>query len=114
MSRDLLLYFDDILDAIANIRKFTSGMGFHAFRSDLKTQHACIRNLEVIGEATKHIPESARDTAPEIEWRKISGLRDILTHEYFGVDVEILWDVIENKLSDLETAVQKLRAQSIE
>ena len=66
MSRDLLLYFDDILDAIANIRKFTSGMGFHAFRSDLKTQHACIRNLEVIGEATKHIPESARDTAPEI------------------------------------------------
>lgn len=114
MSRDLLLYYDDILDAIANIREFTFGMGFDAFRSDLKTQHACIRNLEVIGEATKHIPGSARATAPEIEWRKISGLRDILTHEYSGVDVEIFWDVIGNKLADLESAVQKLRAQTIE
>ncbi|NBC29898.1 MAG: DUF86 domain-containing protein [Spirochaetes bacterium] len=60
------------------------------------------------------MPESARDTAPEIEWRKISGLPDIRTHECFGVDVIILWDVIENKLPDLETAVRKLKAQGTE
>jgi uncharacterized protein with HEPN domain len=55
---------------------------------DLKTQHACIRDLEVNGEATKHLPPDLRGRAPEIEWQKIAGLRDVLIHEYFGVDME--------------------------
>ena len=114
MSRDILLYLDDILDAIANVREFTAGMRFDMFRSDLKTQHAGIRNLEAIGEATKNIPETVRASAPEIEWRKIAGLRNVLTHEYFGVDVRFLWDVIDNKLPELEPAVRKLKAEVIE
>jgi uncharacterized protein with HEPN domain len=64
MSRDISLYLDDILDAIANVREFTAGMRFDGFRSDLKTRHACIRNLEVIGETAKHIPETVRASAP--------------------------------------------------
>lgn len=114
MSREVSLYFDDILEAISNIREFTSGMEFDTFHSDLKTQHACIRNLEVIGEAAKHIPETIRAEAPEIEGRKVAGLRDILTHEYFGTDVQIVWDVIENKLPDLERAVQTMKARTDE
>jgi uncharacterized protein with HEPN domain len=109
MSRDLNLYFDDILQAIAYIRDFTAGMDYSAFVHDTRTQHACIRNLEVIGEAVKKIPEDTRIVQPEISWQKIAGLRDILTHEYFGIDTKILWDVITNKLDSLYMAVQVLK-----
>ena len=75
MSRSSRVYLDDILEAIKNIGQFTSGMAIGQFMSDLKTQHACIRDLEVIGEAVKHLPADLLDRAPEIEWQKIAGLR---------------------------------------
>lgn len=109
MSRDLNLYFVDILQAIAYIREFTAAMDYSAFVHDTRTQHACIRNLEVIGEAVKKIPEDTRITQPEIPWQRIAGLRDILTHEYFGIDTQIVWDVIANKLDSLYTAVHTLQ-----
>ena len=74
MSRSSRVYLDDILEAIKNIGQFTSGMTTGQFMSDLKTQHACIRDLEIIGEAVKHLPADLRDRAPEIEWQKIAGL----------------------------------------
>jgi len=100
LSRDINLYYDDIIKAIAYIREFTSGMNYSTFVHDTRTQHACIRNLEVIGEAVKKIPEETRITQPEIPWKRIAGLRDILTHEYF---------VITNKLDNLYTAVSALQ-----
>jgi uncharacterized protein with HEPN domain len=109
MSRDLTLYLDDILEAITLIRSFTNGMTFQEFKQDIRTQHACIRDLEVIGEAVGHVPDSDRQSVPEVEWRKIQGLRNVLIHEYFGVDIEILWDVITNKLDSLEHGTRKLR-----
>ena len=109
MSRDLSLYFNDILQAIVYIKDFTAGMDYSTFVHDTRTQHACIRNLEVIGEAVKKIPEDIRNVKPEIPWQKIAGLRDILSHEYFGVDVKILWDVIANKLDNLYTVIDALK-----
>ena len=69
-----------------------------------------MRNLEIIGEAVKKISLSIRKEYPRIEWKKISGLRDILVHEYFGVDVEIVWDIVKNKLPDLKKKVILLLA----
>ena len=71
-----------------------------------------IRNLEVIGEAVKKIPEEIRTQYPAVEWKKIAGVRDILIHEYFGIDVEIVWDIVQTKLPMLESQIAKLIAES--
>ncbi len=78
------------------------------FARDDKTVDAVVRNLEVIGEAVKRLPPELRARRSDIEWQRIAGLRDILIHEYFGVDIDILWDVIVNKLPALEHAVESL------
>jgi uncharacterized protein with HEPN domain len=106
MPRDYKVGLEDILDAIHKIRTYTAGSTLQTFKQDSKTFDAVVRNLEIIGEAVKNLPDSVRSKHPEIDWKRIGGLRDILIHEYFGVDAEIIWDVIENKLGALETAVQ--------
>ena len=108
MSRDSKVYLEDILEAIRKIREFTSGTSLAALSKDAKTLDAVIRNLEVIGEAVKCLPEEIKSQQPDVEWRKVAGLRDILIHEYFGINVEVVWDVIQHKLSGLEEAAKKL------
>jgi uncharacterized protein with HEPN domain len=83
MHRDYRLFLDDILEAVTKIRDYTAGLDYAAFIKDSKTQDAVVRNLEIIGEAAGRLPEPVRFAAPEIEWRKILGLRNILAHEYF-------------------------------
>ncbi len=90
MPRDYRLYLDDILEAIERIREYTTGMDYEALTRDRKTQDAVVRNLEVIGEAAGRIPESVLAAAPEIEWRKIIGIRNILIHEYFGISLPVI------------------------
>ncbi|MBI2877362.1 MAG: DUF86 domain-containing protein [Candidatus Tectomicrobia bacterium] len=108
MRRDPRLYLDDILEAIAQIREYTSGFDYTRFTQDRKTQDAVARNLEIIGEAARRLPESLCAAAAEIEWRKIVGLRNILAHEYFGVSLPVVWDVVQNKLGSLEIACRNL------
>jgi uncharacterized protein with HEPN domain len=102
MPRDFDLYVEDIREAIAKINDYTAGLTREAFAEDSKTIDAVVRNLEIIGEAAKMIPESVRANYRRVEWRKIAGLRDILAHHYFEVDLEIVWDILQTKLPALE------------
>lgn len=102
MSRDFRLYLDEILEPIHQIRSYMTGLNEDDFARDRKTQDAVIRNLEIIGEAAGNLPEHFQKTAQEIDWRKIKGLRNILIHEYFGINLPIICDVVQNKLRPLE------------
>ena len=108
MRRDHRLFLDDILEAIGNVREYTAGLDYDAFARNKMTRDAVVRNLEVMGEAAGQLPEKVRAAAPEIEWRKIVGIRNILIHGYFGISLPIVWDVVQNKLGPLERACRKL------
>lgn len=108
MPRDYKQQLDDILQAITFIREYVQDMDYEAFEADRKTQHAVIRNLEVIGEAARVVPDEIKEKTEDIEWHKIIALRNILIHEYFGVSLKIVWDVIQNKLDAVESACQRL------
>jgi uncharacterized protein with HEPN domain len=101
VSRSLQLYLEDILVSGAKVLRYTQGITCEDFVADEKTYDAVIRNLQIIGEAVKNIPAEIRNKYPEVEWRKIAGLRDILAHAYFSLEDETLWDIIENKVYPL-------------
>ena len=102
-------YFDDILTAIADIRQFTNGINSSEdLARDRKTLHAVFRNLEVIGEACRQMPRKIKTDYPQIDWRRIGDMRNIITHEYFGVDVEIAWRVIQKDLPVLERQIREI------
>ncbi|MBI3012102.1 MAG: DUF86 domain-containing protein [Elusimicrobia bacterium] len=108
MSRDTSVYLQDILEAISKIKSYVEGLSQKTVLGDNKTYDAILRNLEVIGEAAKHVPKEIKDANPAIDWRKIAGLRDIVIHEYFGLDSGIIWDIVKNKLPSLEEKIRKL------
>ena len=108
MSREYRLYLNDILEALGRIQEYTKGMIYKEFAQSKITIDAVIRNLEVIGEAAGKLPSEVRNRAPDIEWRKIVAMRNILTHEYFGVSTQIVWDVIQNKIEPIGKFCQEL------
>jgi len=108
MPRDYKVCIEDILEAIHKIRSYTLGFTLEGFKLDPKTFDAVTRNLEIIGEAAKGVPDPVRSKHPEVDWERIAGLRNILIHEYFGVDAEIIWDVVQNKLGALEKAAREI------
>ena len=110
MRRDPKLYLEDIVAACGRIREYVTGMSFDDFKDDQKTVDAVVRNLEVIGEAARAMPWEIRNMTPDVEWRKISGLRNVLIHEYFGVNLTILWDLVGNKIESLNTSCRRLLA----
>lgn len=106
--RDYKLYLDDILQAIEKIEKYTKGLTVEKLKKEDLVVDGVVRNLEIIGEAAKNIPVDIKKKHSDIEWKKITGLRDILAHEYFGIDLEILWDIVKNKLPELKGKVSHL------
>ena len=108
MSRDYRLFLEDIVESCVKILRYAGGMTFEQFTGDGKTYDAVLRNLEIIGEAVKNLPDEIRGRYPGIEWKKITGLRDIVAHEYFGVDERIVWDIVQNKLPALKDQIEAL------
>ena len=108
MSREYRLYLSDIREAQRRIREYTDKMTYEEFAQSKITIDAVIRNLEVIGEAAGKLPPEIKDRSPDIEWRKIVAMRNVLTHEYFGVNTQIVWDVVQNKIDQIGEFCQKL------
>lgn len=107
MHRDTQLYLSDIVDAIQAIETYLANITFEQFAADRKTVDAVVRNLEVIGEAAGKLTQAENSTMPEIDWRKIVAMRNILAHEYFGVSKTIVWDVVKNHLPNLSEVCRR-------
>jgi uncharacterized protein with HEPN domain len=105
--KDQRAYLLHAIDAIDAILSYTVG-GSEAFFSDGKTQDAVIRNIEIIGQAVKGISDGTRALEPDVPWRQIAGMRDKLIHEYFGVDLALVWDVVERELPVLRPQLEAL------
>ena len=110
MSRDYRLFLVDMQESCAKILRYTHGITLAKFLQDDKTFDAVLRNLEIVGEAVKRIPPEVRTRYSEVEWRKIAGLRDIIAHEYFGIDTDILWDVIQHRIPALLSDLRRILA----
>lgn len=108
MKRDMRLYIKDILESIEAIEEYTKGITEEEFYKNKQIQDAVLRRLEVIGEAIKNIDDNFRNTYPDIPWRKIAGLRDVLSHEYFGVDMKRVWNVVKKDLTELKPKISKI------
>lgn len=104
------VYLQHILDAIIKIEEYVL-VGYETFMSETHWQDAVIRQLEIIGEAAKQISDDVRIKYPEIPWKRISGLRDILIHNYMGVDLSAVWEITQKNLPDLKQQVQKILAE---
>jgi uncharacterized protein with HEPN domain len=113
MSRDIIDYLQDILENIDIAQEFLADLSYSQFREDRRTIYAVTRALEIIGEATKSIPQSIRDQYPTVPWRSIAGMRDKVIHEYFGVDAQVLWDTVQDDLPILRPTIDRMLQEKI-
>jgi len=106
--RNVGLYLRDIADSISAIEEYTEEITEESFYSTRQVQDAVVRRLEIIGEAAKNIDDDFRDKHPEIPWKKIAGMRDIIAHGYFGVKLERIWDIVKQNLPELKKQIASL------
>jgi uncharacterized protein with HEPN domain len=111
-DRDPILYLEDMATAIERVQEYIQGLNFQQFKRDYKTVDAVVRNFEIIGEASKNVSKEIKENYPNIPWEEMYRLRNRISHEYFGIDYEILWDIatrhLANNYSDLQIVIEDL------
>ncbi len=112
-NRNYSMYLDDIILSMSRIAEYIEGFSFEQFKKDYKTVDAVIRNFEIIGEAANKVPDTIKEKYPEVPWSEMYLLRNKVSHEYFGIDYDIIWDVITNELpNNLNQIAVILRAEN--
>lgn len=110
-ERGQRLYLADIIESIKAIESFVAGMDRDTFAADRKTVSATVRELEVVGEAVKNVSDTIKSQYPDVLWKEIKAFRNMITHQYFGIDIRIVWDVVQNEIGTLKTQVEKILAE---
>lgn len=108
-KRSLLEYLDDILETIADIETFIDAVDFNQFQQNWEKVLAVIKSIEILGEAVKKIPDEVRVKYPQISWHSIAGMSDILVHEYWGVDVAVVWSTVKEGIPSLKSVITEIR-----
>lgn len=108
-KREPKLFLNDIIESIELIEKRTKGLSYNQFLENTDVQDGVFRRLEIIGEACKNIPEKIKNANPKIPWHKISGIRNKISHEYFGIDEKIIWETIKESLPKLKKQISKIK-----
>ena len=105
-SRDWTLFLSDMQRFCARVIRYSDGMNAEQFAADELVTDAVLRNLELLGEAAKQIPDAVRDRHPDVPWRRIAGLRDVLAHAYFGLEDETIWQIVSSSIPALATQLK--------
>lgn len=108
MTKDPKIFLGHILESIDRIREYTEGLDEDSFAEDDKVQDAVLRRIQIIGEAVKKLPEELRAAHPQVPWRRITGTRDKVVHDYFGIDIELVWMVAESQLPNLAVEIRSI------
>ena len=108
MAKDITVFLKHIIESTELIEKYLDKKSLKDFLASSQAQDSVIRRLEIIGEAVKNIPEDFRKSYPDLPWRKIAGLRDILIHQYFGIDLELTWEAAKQNMPELKTEIKNV------
>ncbi len=108
MKRDNIVYLRHILDAIHRIEEYTTGVQYEGFMNNNLVQAGVMREIEIMGEATKRLTDDFKEKHPDIPWKKVAGMRDKLIHDYFGVDLDAVWDTVKKDINVLEGRIKDI------